>query len=38
MRRRAGGALSAEQTQLRYFVDTSVLGIIATRTHPMRIG
>lgn len=38
MRRRADGALSAEPTQLRYFVDTNVLGIIATRTHPLRIG
>ena len=38
MRRRADGALSAETTQLRYFVDTNVLGIIATRTHPLRIG
>jgi len=36
MRRRADGALSAEPTQLRYFVDTNVLGIIATRTHPLR--
>ena len=38
MRRRADGALSAEPAQLRYFVDTNVLGIIATRTHPLRIG
>jgi predicted nucleic acid-binding protein len=38
MRRRADDALSAEPTQLRYFVDTNVLGIIATRTHPLRIG
>jgi len=38
MRRRADGVLSAEPTQLRYFVDTNVLGIIATRTHPLRIG
>ncbi|TPW14337.1 MAG: hypothetical protein FD127_1470 [Acidimicrobiaceae bacterium] len=36
--RREDGALSAETTQLRYFVDTNVLGIIATRTHPLRIG
>ena len=36
MRRRAGGALKAEPTQLRYFIDTTVLGIIATRTHPWR--
>jgi predicted nucleic acid-binding protein len=38
MRRRADDDLSAEPTQLRYFVDTNVLGIIATRTHPLRIG
>lgn len=38
MRRRADGALSAETTRLRYFVDTNVLGIIATRTHPLRNG
>ena len=38
MRRRADGALSAETIRLRYFVDTNVLGIIATRTHPLRIG
>lgn len=38
MRRREDGALSAEPAQLRYFVDTNVLGIIATRTHPLRIG
>ena len=38
MRRRADGVLSAEPTRLRYFIDTNVLGIIATRTHPLRIG
>ena len=38
MRHRADGALSAEPTQLRYFVDTNVLGVIATKTHPLRIG
>ena len=38
MRRRADDDLSAETTHLRYFVDTNVLGIIATRTHPLRIG
>lgn len=37
MRRRAHH-LKAEPTQLRYFVDTNVLGILATRTHPLRIG
>ena len=36
MRRRVDGVLSAEPTQLRYFVDTNALGIIATRTHPLR--
>jgi hypothetical protein len=38
MRCCADGASSAEPTQLRYFVDTNVLGSIATRTHPSRIG
>ncbi len=37
-RRRADGDLSVEPTELRYFVDTNVLGIIATKTHGLRVG
>lgn len=36
MSRPAVGDLSAESKPTRYFVDTNVLGIVASRTHRMR--